>query len=44
MLDATFLGDYTAETLETIQYLASINGWEFIPLPEDIEIMKNQLH
>lgn len=40
VLDATFLGDYTAETLETIQYLASINGGEFIPLPKDIEVMK----
>lgn len=28
VLDATFLGDYTAETLETIQYLASINVGE----------------
>lgn len=40
LLDATFLGEYTDETLETIQYLARINNGEFKALDEDIEIMK----
>jgi len=40
VLDATFLGEYTPETLETIERLARINNGEFKALPEDIEIMK----
>lgn len=40
VLDATFLGEYTKETLETIQYLASINNGEFNALEEDLVIMR----
>lgn len=40
LLDATFLGEYTPETLETIQYLVSLNNGTFECPQEDIEIMK----
>ena len=40
LLDATFLGEYSKETLETIQSLASINHGAFNPSIKDIEIMK----
>lgn len=40
LLDATFLGEYTKETLETIQKLVSLNHGHFECSQEDIDIMK----
>ena len=40
VLDATFLGEYTKETLDMIQSLASINGGSFEVDPQDLKIMK----
>jgi 6-phospho-beta-galactosidase len=40
VLDATFLGEYTKETLDMIQKLAALNGGSFIPDPKDMTVMK----
>lgn len=40
VLDATFLGEYTDETLTTIKALAALNGGSFDPDAKDLEIMK----
>lgn len=40
LLDATFLGEYTKETMDTIQYLVKLNNGSFEYSAQDIEIMK----
>ena len=40
VLDATFLGTYTDETLAVIRDLAALNGGSFDPDPADLAIMK----
>lgn len=40
LLDATFLGHYTQETMDTIQELVYLNGGHFEADPEDIKLME----
>ena len=40
LLDATFLGEYSDDTLEIIDQLMEMNGAAFHPEPEDMKILK----